>query len=85
MNKEQWSSLFRTIVQMVCAGLVSKGIVSAEQSADLLGNLEIIIPALVAVVFTVYGSIIKRSDANLVKAAKGAQLRTTGVADVRIR
>lgn len=85
MNKEQIASLFRSLIQMVCAGLAAKGILDPEDSTSILAGAEIAVPALVAVGITIYGSIIRRTDKNLVKAANEVASRKTGVADARVR
>lgn len=69
MNKEQLTSLIRTLVQMACAGFITKGILTQGDVTTISAAAEIVVPALVAGVTTWYGSIYKRSEKNLVKAA----------------
>lgn len=85
MNKEQLASLFRSLVQMVCAGLTAKGILAPEDSTSILASAEVALPALVAAGVTIYGSIIKRSDKNLVKAANEVTGKKLGGSDARVR
>lgn len=69
MNKEQLTSLIRTLVQMTCAGFITKGVLTQTDVTTISAGMEIVIPALIAAGTTWYGSIYKRNKANLVKAA----------------
>lgn len=85
MNKEQIASLFRSLIQMLCAGLTAKGVIDPEDSTSILAGIEVAVPALVAIGITIYGSIIKRSDKNLVKAANEVAAKKAGVTNARLR
>lgn len=75
MNKEQLTSLIRTLVQMTCAGFITKGVLTQGDVTTISSALEIVAPVLVAGVTTWYGSIYKRSEKNLVKAALSVRER----------
>jgi hypothetical protein len=83
VNKEQASSLIRTVVQMTCAGLITRGIMTDSDVSTIAGAAEIVIPLVVSGVVTWYGSIVKRSRSNLVKAALEVSKKETGVAELR--
>jgi hypothetical protein len=76
MNSEQLASLVRSLVQMVCAGFVAKGVLTTGNVDTLAAAAEIILPALVALATTIYGSILTKSNRNLVAAGRRAQERT---------
>ena len=73
MNNEQLSSLIRSLVQMVCAGWVAKGVITEGNVETLAGAAQIILPALIALGTTWYGSIFKKTNRNLVAAARKVQ------------
>lgn len=73
MNNEQLSSLIRSLVQMVCAGWIAKGVITESNVDTLVGAAQIILPGIIALGTTWYGSIVKRSNRNLVAAAKKVQ------------
>lgn len=81
MNNEQLNSLIRSLVQMACAGYVAKGIITEANVTTLAGAAQLLIPALIALATTWYGSITNRSNRNLVAAARKVQEKQ----DVTIR
>lgn len=73
MNNEQTASLIRSLIQMVCAGWIAKGVITEGNVDTLTSAVQIILPGIIAIGTTIYGSIVKRSDRNLVRAARKVQ------------
>lgn len=84
MNQEQLGSLARTLVQMICAGFITKGVLSETDAYTIQSAAEIAVPGIIALGVTWYGSLFKRNRENLVKAAIKVQKSERGTSRLEV-
>lgn len=80
MNYEQMMAIFRTLLQMGGAVMVSRGVIGANEFATLTDSLTVGIGAILSIGTIAWG-VWARTDKNLVKSAVEVAVRKPEVAE----